>query len=135
MYALALTGCLCGADLRDYIYIQPCVCDMHVLIFVRRSLWWHLCVCVPCTNMRLTYSLFHVPSGGICVCVCMYRRMRCRCVVNWMGDWSDVALAQVGHEFTNVIDVGDDKYAPPADAMATQTLKAGVIPKAPGACA
>jgi hypothetical protein len=46
-----------------------------------------------------------------------------------MGDWSDVALAQVGHEFTSQIDVGDDKYAAPTDAAASQILRGGVAPK------
>ena len=51
-----------------------------------------------------------------------------------MGDWSDVALAQVGHEFTSLIDVGDAEYNAPTDPTATAVLRGGVVPRAAGAC-
>ena len=51
-----------------------------------------------------------------------------RCVVNWMGDWSNKALAQVGHEFTATMDMDDASYAAPKDAEAVDMLRVGVLP-------
>eukprot|EP00939_MAST-03C_sp_MAST-3C-sp1_P003513 g3513.t1 len=33
-----------------------------------------------------------------------------RCVVDWFGDWSNTALAQVGHEFTRLVDLDSAAY-------------------------
>lgn len=37
-----------------------------------------------------------------------------RCVLNWLGDWSNGALYQVGREFTNKIDLEKSKYIAPS---------------------
>ena len=55
-------------------------------------------------------------------------RARTRCVVNWRGDWSNKALAQVGHEFTATMDMDDASYAAPKDAEAVDMLRVGVLP-------
>jgi hypothetical protein len=51
-----------------------------------------------------------------------------RCVVNWMGDWSNRALAQVGHEFTTHVDMEDLEYRAPSDIEARTMLRTGVLP-------
>ncbi len=38
-----------------------------------------------------------------------------RCVVDWCGTWSQSALAQVGYEFTSLLDTGYTSYSEPAD--------------------
>jgi dynein heavy chain 1, cytosolic len=38
-----------------------------------------------------------------------------RCVVNWFGTWGQNALAQVGHEFTSLLDTGYTTYINPPD--------------------
>lgn len=49
-----------------------------------------------------------------------------RCVVNWVGDWDDKALAQVAHEFTAQSDLDDPDYKPPTDILASQALAKGI---------
>ncbi len=56
-----------------------------------------------------------------------------RCVVNWMGDWSNRALAQVAHEFTAHVDMDDAEYRPPGDIEARTLLRLGTL-RAAGAC-
>ena len=36
-----------------------------------------------------------------------------RCVLNWMGDWSDGALYEVGRVFTKPVDLTNEEYQAP----------------------
>ena len=40
-----------------------------------------------------------------------------RCVVDWFGTWSPIALAQVGHAFTEQVDVGYTTYQSPSQKI------------------
>lgn len=45
-----------------------------------------------------------------------------RCVVDWMGTWSQEALVQVGHEFTTKLDVGFTQYSPTGGSAVLATV-------------
>jgi len=45
-----------------------------------------------------------------------------RCVVDWFGTWSQVALAQVGYEFTMTLDTGFTTYTLPMSANGSEVL-------------
>ena len=45
-----------------------------------------------------------------------------RCVVDWMGTWSQAALVQVGHEFTTKLDIGFTHYNPVGGSAVLATV-------------
>lgn len=65
------------------------------------SLWWHLQVM---RNLHVVFTM-NPSSEGLKDRAATSPALFNRCVLNWFGDWSTGALYQVGHEFTNRVDL------------------------------
>ncbi|KAK9240220.1 dynein heavy chain, N-terminal region 1-domain-containing protein [Lipomyces kononenkoae] len=63
-------------------------------------------------NLHVVFTM-NPPKEGLSSRAATSPALFNRCVLNWMGDWSDSALYQVGFELTQSLDLDDTSYAPP----------------------
>ncbi|GAA5850789.1 hypothetical protein JCM8547_009091 [Rhodosporidiobolus lusitaniae] len=65
-------------------------------------------------NLHVVFTM-NPPSGGLASRAATSPALFNRCVLNWIGDWSDQAFYQVGLEFTNTLDLDVPHFSPPAN--------------------
>ncbi|KAK9349302.1 dynein heavy chain, N-terminal region 1-domain-containing protein [Lipomyces starkeyi] len=63
-------------------------------------------------NLHVVFTM-NPPKDGLSSRAATSPALFNRCVLNWMGDWSDSALYQVGLELTQSLDLDVPSYAPP----------------------
>lgn len=63
-------------------------------------------------NLHVVFTM-NPPEGGLSSKAATSPALFNRCVLNWMGDWSDQALFQVGSELTQSVDLDKSNYNAP----------------------
>lgn len=63
-------------------------------------------------NLHVVFTM-NPPQEGLSSKAATSPALFNRCVLNWMGDWSDQALFQVGHELTQSVDLDRTNYSAP----------------------
>ncbi|KAK9242644.1 dynein heavy chain, N-terminal region 1-domain-containing protein [Lipomyces tetrasporus] len=63
-------------------------------------------------NLHVVFTM-NPPKDGLSSRATTSPALFNRCVLNWMGDWSDSALYQVGLELTQSLDLENPSYVPP----------------------
>ncbi len=64
-------------------------------------------------NLHVVYTM-NPPADGLASRAATSPALFNRCVLDWFGDWSDQALFQVGHEFTQTLDLDSVAWSSPA---------------------
>src|SRR5271155_426126 len=65
-------------------------------------------------NLHVVFTM-NPPEDGLSSKAATSPALFNRCVLNWMGDWSDQALFQVGLELTNPLDLDKSEFTAPGD--------------------
>ena len=63
-------------------------------------------------NLHVVFTM-NPPEGGLSSKAATSPALFNRCVLNWMGDWSDQALFQVGSELTQSVDLDKPNFVAP----------------------
>ncbi|KAH1445767.1 hypothetical protein KXX68_006905 [Aspergillus fumigatus] len=67
-------------------------------------------------NLHVVFTM-NPPEEGLSSKAATSPALFNRCVLNWMGDWSDQALFQVGSELTQSLDLDKPNFVAPRDAV------------------